>query len=296
MSELFKPLQLGPLLLPTNIVQAPLAGYSCAPFRRLIHQFGGCGYATTEMISAKHLVRQTEVPKRYLYKDPKEGLLCYQLSGDVEDDLSRAVEIVAHHGADLIDLNCGCPQRKIRKKGCGSKLLASPDRLYRLLAAIRKATDLPCSAKIRVDGDSEEAFNREVQEAIEAAGMDFMVVHGRHWTERYDVPSRLDEIRGFVQRARIPVLANGDAEDYNSVKKILNETKAAGMMIGRGSIGRPWLYAKIQAQHRGKLWVDLSFKELEGLLKQHIEGLVELEGDYVAQLQSRKLVDYYIRD
>ena len=293
MNKLFKPLQIGSLLLPSNVVQAPLAGYSCAPFRRLIAQFGGCGYATTEMISAKNIARGVQQPKRYLYKDPQEGLLCYQISGDVADDLKHAVEQVIKCGADLVDLNCGCPQRKIRKKGCGSKLLADPDKLYQLLQAIRCTTDLPCSEKIRVDGDSDECYNLEVVQAIESAKMDFMIVHGRHWTERYDVPCRLEQIRSIVQSASIPVLANGDVNNFRSFSRTMEQTGAAGVMIARGGIGRPWLFAQIQAQALGLDWTTIDAVQQQGLLDQHIAGLIELEGEHIGQLQARKLKPYY---
>ena len=113
---MLKSLQLGSLSLPTNLIQGPLAGYSCAPFRKLIHEFGGVGYATTEMLSAYELAHDVEQPLRYTYRDPGEGLLCYQISGNNCSDLSYATEKVVKSGADLVDLNCGCPQRKIRKK------------------------------------------------------------------------------------------------------------------------------------------------------------------------------------
>lgn len=293
MTPLFKPLTIRNLTLPSNIVQAPLAGYSCAPFRKLIHQFGGCGYATTEMISAKNLARGVEQPKRYCYKDPEEGYLCYQLSGDEPDDLAKAVEIVMAFGADLIDLNCGCPQRKIRKKGCGSKLLADPNHLYHLLRAIRQTTDLPCSAKIRVDGDSEESYNIEVADAIVSAGMDFMIVHGRHWTERYDVACRYAEIKTLVDYASIPVLANGDVSDYDSYYEALAQTGAAGVMVARGGIGRPWLFKAIEARALGQPPLAIDANLQQQLLQQHIDGLIELEGEHIALLQARKLTPYY---
>jgi tRNA-dihydrouridine synthase B len=286
-------LRLGQLELPTNLIQGPLAGYSCAPFRLLINEFGGVAYTTTEMISAYELAHNCQQPKRYTYKHPNEGKLCYQISGDNADDLARAVEVVVAKGADLVDLNCGCPQRKIRKKGHGSKLLSDPESLYQLLSAMRKSSSVTMSAKIRVDGDSGESFNAEVVAAIESAGMDFMIVHGRHWRERYEVAVRLDEIANIVSMASIPVIANGDVSDVDSLREVFSVTKAAGVMISRASIGKPWLFAELTALWRGHDYPQFSEVQKRTVLRRHIEMLVELDGEHSALLQARSLAKHY---
>jgi len=293
MSKWIKPLQLGSLLLPSNLIQGPLAGYSCSPFRKAIYEYGGVGYTTTEMISAYNLAHGMQQPRRYLYKDPNEGLVCYQLSGNVADNLAVATEKVGLSGADLVDLNCGCPQPKIRKKNSGSKLLSQPEQLYSLLKAMRSATDKPLSAKIRVDGDSGERFNVEVVQAIESAGADFIVVHGRHWRERYDMAVRISEIASLVSQVEIPLIANGDVADLASAEHMLQATGAAGVMISRATLGQPWLFAEIVKQSQGNEYVSPTFDERIHLLLQHVLGLVELDGEYKALLQARKLPKYY---
>jgi tRNA-dihydrouridine synthase B len=292
---MLKPLIIGNLQFPTNLIQGPLAGYSSAPFRQLVHQFGGVAYATTEMISAYALAHASDQPKRYTYRADDEGLLCYQISGNKADDLARAVEKVVALGADLVDLNCGCPQRKIRKKGHGSKLLSDPETLYHLLVAMRSVASLPMSVKIRVDGDSGERFNHEVVDAIQSSGMDFMIVHGRHWQERYDMPVRFDEIAQIVSLADIPVIANGDVDDLASLQSLLTETQADGVMISKGSIGRPWLFAQLQSEFKGELFsIPDALAERQIFLK-HVQGLAELDGEHRALLQARGLVEYYSR-
>ena len=293
---MLKPLQLGSLKLPTNLIQGPLAGYSCAPYRWLIEQFGGVAYTTTEMISAYELAHHVAQPKRYLARYPDEKKVCYQISGDDPQVLSRAVEAVVKAGADLVDLNCGCPQRKIRKKGHGSKLLSDPEQLFRLLSAMRQASPITMSAKIRVDGDSGESFNSEVVSAIESAGMDFMVVHGRHWRERYDTPVRLDDIASVVAMASIPVIANGDACSADSVRHILQHTQAAGVMICRASMGRPWVFAEIEAQFQGRDFIIPTQSERGRWFVLHVNKLAELDSEQSALLQSRGLIKYYFGD
>lgn len=124
-----RPLKVGQLQLTNNLIQGPLAGYSCAPFRLITHRLGQPAYCTSEMISAKYLASRSSKPRRYLWQDPAEGLVSYQLSGDNPQDIAVATKIATDAGASLIDLNCGCPVAKIRAKGAGSKLLSEPNKI-----------------------------------------------------------------------------------------------------------------------------------------------------------------------
>jgi tRNA-dihydrouridine synthase B len=293
MTALIRPIQLGNRLFESNLIQAPLAGVSCAPFREMIWQFGQLAYCATEMVSAKTLLLKN-VPKRYRYKAPTEGPLCYQLSGTDPAELSRAVYAAMEYGADLIDLNCGCPMPKVRRKGCGSSQLSDSGRLYQLVLALRKATDKPLSIKVRVDGNSGSKFNSDVVKAINDAGADFMIVHGRHWSEDYDTAVRLDEIASIVQASRIPVIGNGDIQDYASLQKMF-ETDCAGAMIGRASTGRPWLFAELTAIDQGRQCNTPSASAIGGLFLSHIEKLINLENEPRALMQGRQFSKYYAR-
>ncbi len=292
MAGLIYPITLGKVKFPANLIQAPLAGVSCAPFRELIWQFGGAAYCCTEMISAKTLLGKPEV--RYVYKSKVEGPVAFQLSGNNPDELARAAVLAVEHGADVIDLNSGCPVDKIRKKGCGSKLLADAAKLYQITKAIKANVDVPVSIKIRVDGESGDTFNTDVVQAINDAGADFMVVHGRHWTEHYETKVRLDEIARIVAVSNIPVIGNGDVTDLTSLQQMLS-TGCAGAMVGRASVGRPWLFAALAAQDRGEAYVVPSKAEIGALLLKHIQGLIALENERLAVLQARKLAKYYAR-
>lgn len=293
MNNLLAPLKIADLVLPTNLIQAPLAGYSCAPYRELIAHFGAAAYCCTEMLSAYVIAHEIPESPRYCYRSPQEGLLCYQLSGNHPQYLAQATARVTQMGADLVDLNCGCPQKKIRKKGHGSGLLAEPETLYQVLKSMRAATPLPLTAKIRVDGRSGESFNHAVVEAISAAGVDALIVHGRHWRERYDVPCRMEDIANIVRVASIPVIANGDAMDYAGVEKLLRVTQADGVMIARASMGQPWLFAKIAAEAAGLDFTRPDRAEVAQIFQRHIAGLAALEGEHKAELQSRSLKKYY---
>ncbi len=295
MTQHIQPLSLGKLYLPYNLVQGPLAGFSCAPFRELIWQFGHVGYCTTEMLSAKDLITRRVQRPRYVWKSPKEGPLCYQLSGNDSKVLGLAVQSAESLGADLIDLNCGCPKNKIRVKGTGSRLLANTSLLGDIIEAMRKETDLPLSVKIRVDGDSADNFNMTVAKTVESAGADLLVVHGRHWKDDYSVPCYYEQIAEIVQNVSIPVFANGDVNSYKSLQQMFCTTGAAGVMISRGSMGQPWLFQQLLAEDRGESFQPPQPHVIGEFFLQHVERLASLEDEISAVLQSRKFGKYYGR-
>ncbi|MCX7123126.1 MAG: tRNA-dihydrouridine synthase family protein [Gammaproteobacteria bacterium] len=287
-----QPIQLGNLHFASNLIQAPLAGLSCAPFRELIAQFGGAAYCVTEMVSAKTLLGRPE--KRYIYKSPNEGTLCFQLSGNNATELEEAALRAVSYGADLIDLNCGCPVNKIRKKNSGSKWLSISQELGQVIQGIKSKISPPLSVKIRVDGMSGDRFNTDVVKAINDAGADFIIVHGRHWSERYDTPARLDEIASIVEQSTIPVIGNGDVQDYTSLQKMFEATGCAGIMIGRASVGRPWLFEMLMAEDRGEKYAPPTTEQIVKLLLHHVRQLSYLENKERALLQARKFAKYYL--
>jgi tRNA-dihydrouridine synthase B len=295
-SYTIQPVKVGNLILPSNVIQGPLAGYSCAPFRVITHRYGSPGFCATEMISATALTSRQDRPKRYLMRDHKEGLLCYQLAANNPDTLAQATTMVSEEGADIVDLNCGCPVQKIRRKGTGSKLLTEPETLYRLVKAMRENTDATVSIKIRGAGDAGDHDERAIVEAAELGGVDFITVHGRHWSERYDVSCRHEDIEKIVSIASVPVFANGDVDSFSSFHTIMQATKAAGVMVARASVGRPWLFKQIYAEARGEAYITPDFISIGKIFVEHIKGLVALESERLAILQSRKLAKYYARD
>lgn len=287
------PLQVGHRLFPSNLIQAPLAGISCAPFRQAISKFGGAAYAVTEMISAKTLLHRPA--QRYIYKSAQEGYLAFQLSGKDAGEMAEAALIAVEQGADLIDINAGCPVEKIRKKKCGSALLAMSQEIERIIRQIKEKVHVPVSIKIRVDADSGEHFNAEVAQAVNDAGADLLIVHGRHWTEHYETPVHLDQIASMVQQSTIPVIGNGDVKDYASLCTLFEQTGCAGAMIGRASVGCPWLFQTLQAKDQGRRYLPPSTQEIGALFLAHIQGLIHLENEKSALLQARSLSKYYLR-
>jgi tRNA-dihydrouridine synthase B len=294
---IIRPLQLGNRLFPVNIIQGPLAGVSCAPFRLLTWQYSQPAFSCTEMISCKTLIHlPLAAQQRFVKKDPAEGPVCFQLSGNNVADLSEATKRVTDYGADLIDLNCGCPVNKIRSKGAGSGLLTNPTKLYQLITAMKQSTHLPVSIKIRVEGGGNEKFNADIAKAVSDAGADFLVVHGRHWTEHYETPCRHDEIQFFVDALKIPVIGNGDIACITSLKKMF-ETGCAGVMLGRAGVGQPWLIGQLIAEMKQEIFIPPPAQEIGKMFITHIEQLSELlNTEKFAVLQARKLGKYYARN
>lgn len=291
------PLKLGDRLFPNNIIQGPLAGISSAPFRLLTSRFGQPAFTCTEMISCKTLLHQPALAqRRYVARLPEEGPVCYQLSANNPNELAEATRIVTEYGADLIDLNCGCPVKKIRSKGAGSSLLMDPLKLSQMIASLKKNTHVPVSIKIRIDGNSNDRFNHEIAQVIHDSGLDFLIVHGRHWTEHYDIPCNHEQIAFFVKALSIPVIGNGDIQCVDSLTKMF-ATGCSGVMLSRAGVGQPWLARKLMAAIVGEPFETPTPVEIAAVLKEHIQMLIGLlASEKMAILQARKFAKYYARD
>jgi len=289
-------LQLGQRVFPVNLIQGPLAGVSCAPFRRLTWRYSQPAFSCTEMISCKTILHQpNDFLKRFVTKAVDEGPVCFQLSANDPLELAEATKRVTQWGADLIDLNCGCPVNKIRSKGAGSRLLSDERKLYHLISAMKHNTHLPVSIKIRVDSRSSDRFNQQVAEVVRDAGADFLIVHGRHWTEHYETPCRYDDIQFFVETLPIPVIGNGDISCIHSLRKML-ATGCAGVMISRAGMGQPWLIKKLMAEINQTPFTQPLLQEIGHIFLEHILTLADLlNSEKFSILHARKFAKYYRR-
>lgn len=294
---LIKPLQIGNIIFPVNIIQGPLAGVSCAPFRLLTWRYGQPAFSYTEMISCKTILHQPRLAyRRYINISEGEGPVCFQLASNDPSELAEATKRVTDYGATLIDLNCGCPTKKIRRKGIGSSLLSDSQKLYSLIKSMKQNTSVPISIKIRVQGNSNENFNMDIANVIKDAGADFLTVHGRHWTEGYETMCNYNQIQFFVEQLTIPVIGNGDIACFNTLKKML-DTGCAGVMVSRAGVGQPWLIRKLIAEMKQESFVFPSFQEIGNMFVEHITQLtVLLDNEKNAILQARKLAKYYARN
>ncbi|CDZ76008.1 putative tRNA-dihydrouridine synthase [Legionella massiliensis] len=279
---------IGSLVFANRLIQGPLAGFSCAPFRELFYQFRPPAYCVSEMISAQDVVHKHKLDSRYLHRSITEDLLCYQIAGTDPGIMAEAALRLESLGADLIDINCGCPKTKIRKKGAGSALLEKPELLLAIIEAVRKTIRIPLSVKLRIQNNDSDIH---LAKNLENAGADALIIHGRAWTEDYDIPTNLSQIGKIKQQVSIPVIANGDISEQSSLEEALNKTQCDAFMISRSGTGKPWLYQSLLDKREFRT----DMEEQKALFLQHLLGLASLEGEFKAVLQSKSLIRYYFR-
>lgn len=295
-ANLVHPLDAGGLKLENNVLQAPLAGYSSAPFRRLTWELGRPGLLATEMISASALFHGAPHQERYLAKAEGEGPVAFQIWGRDPEHCAVACRIVAERGADAVDLNCGCPVRKVRAAGAGSKLMEEPALVGKIVAAMRRSTGLPVTVKIRVGISAEDFNGPELARIVEGEGADLLTVHGRHARESYSTPARYGEIARVVRAvSRIPVVGNGDVADAASAERMFRETGCAGVMVGRACMGAPWVFREIIGGLAGVMPSPPGLERIGEVLLRHYDLLAELIGPDKAIRQTRKLGAFYSR-
>lgn len=282
------PFKIGSLTLPNRLIQGPLAGYSCAPFRELFYQFTPPAYCVSEMSSAVDVLKKHNDQSRYLFRSLREYILSYQISGSNGDALAHAALKLQNMGADLIDINCGCPKAKIRKKGAGSALLDEPLKLVEIIKKVRKVLSIPLTIKIRIQGNSNDLT---LAKQIEEAGADALIVHGRRWIDDYDRACDLGQIATIKSSISIPVIANGDIHDAASLQKAIELSGCDGFMIARAGCGRPWLYQELL----DNCTLDIDRDNKIKLFMDHLKGLAFLEDEFKAVLQSKSLVRYYFK-
>lgn len=283
------PLTIGTLELPNRLIQGPLAGYSCAPFRQMFSLFTPPAYCVSEMISAHDVIHRHLAESRYLYRAPNERRVCYQISGNDPELMAHAAAKLELLGADLIDINCGCPKTKIRKKGAGSALLEQPEHLIAIVRAVRMAIRCPLTVKLRLQVTNDDS---RLAKAIADAGADALIIHGRRWVDDYDRPCNLQQIAAIKRAVDLPVIVNGDIADTESLTNAILQTGCDAVMIARASTGKPWLFETLLTNQK----ITVDNRQIIALFIRHLQGLSALESEHQAVLQSKSLVRYYFRN
>ncbi|BAF70303.1 tRNA dihydrouridine synthase DusB [Nitratiruptor sp. SB155-2] len=267
-------------------VLAPLAGYTDLPFRSVVKKFGA-DLTISEMISSNALVYDSKKTYKMLEKSPEENPYFVQIAGGdpliVKEAVERLNEI---EGIDGIDLNCGCPVPKVVKQGAGSALLDDLDRLGKIVQTIKETSEKNyTSVKIRLGFTENRVV--EIVKVLEEAGADFITIHGRTRSGGFKAPVDYEAIARAKESVSIPVIANGDITNFQKTQEVLFITKADGVMIGRGAIGKPWIFYQLK---HGKEDVDASLKK--EIILEHFHQMIRFYGTYGAVLFRKHLHTY----
>lgn len=287
-------MKIGTVQIDGYAALAPMAGVTDRAFRRLCRDMGA-SFTVGEMVSAKGLTYGDCKSDELLALEPDVRPAAVQLFGDDPAILAEAARRAMRYQPDWIDLNMGCPAPKIVGNHCGSALMREPELCRRLVQAVKEAVPVPVTVKLRKGYDRQHVNAVEVALACEAGGADAIAVHGRTREQMYAPPVDWNIIRQVKQAVRVPVIGNGDVTDARSAAALYEETGCDHILVGRGALGRPWIFSQIQAYlEHGTLLPDPPVSRRMALLMGQVQQTVAEKGEYIALLQARKHAAWYM--
>lgn len=288
-----KPLQIGSVTLPNNLILAPMAGVTDLPFRLLCKE-QGAGLLCMEMISAKAILYKNKNTEELMAIDPRENPVSLQLFGSDPDIVSQIAHQIENRPFDILDINMGCPVPKIVNNGEGSALMKNPPLAEEIIRKCVKAIDKPVTVKIRKGFDDEHVNAVEMAKRAEAAGAAAIAVHGRTREQFYSGKADWDIIRQVKEAVSIPVIGNGDLLCAEDVIRMQNETGCDGFMIARGAQGNPWIFKQILHYFEtGEMMEKPSFDEVRDMILRHAQMMIDFKGEYIGMREIRKHAAWY---
>ena len=290
-----KKLKIGNVELDNNLILAPMAGVTNLPFRIICKKFEP-GMVCTEMASSKAMFHNDQKTKRLLNTEGEKRPISFQIFGSDEETMGYATRYV-NSVADIIDINMGCPAPKVVKNGDGSKLLLDLEKAERIIDSVVKNAKVPVTLKFRKGWDNDNIVATKIAKIAENNGISAITIHGRTRNEFYSGKADLDIIKQVKQEVNIPVIGNGDIVDEESALNMFQKTNVDGIMIGRGSLGNPWIFEKVRYfLETGKKLEDSSLEERLKIIKEHIDMEIEEKGENVAIKEMRKHISWYTKN
>ena len=288
--------QIGTVKLPSRALLAPMAGVTDRAYRELCMSMGA-GFCVSEMVSSKALSFGSKKSEELMDISSQERPCSIQIFGDDPSCMAEAAEAAMRHNPDIIDINMGCPAPKISGNGSGSALMKDPELCGRITEAVVKAVSVPVTVKIRKGWDDDMVNAAEVAKICEQAGASAITVHGRTRKQFYKPPVDYDIIRKVKQSVSIPVIANGDVDSAQKAKLVLDYTGCDFVMVGRASLGNPWIFTQINAylDDPDAVLYYPSIEEKLNTMVAQVAKMVEYKGEYIALRQARKLAAGYFK-
>lgn len=287
-------LRIGSIALENDLIMAPMAGITSLPFRLMIKKLGA-GLVTTEMISSEGITRRSKKSLNFIKTHPSEKPLAAQIFGSKRQVMARAAQMVVEAGADIVDINMGCPVKKVTKTGSGAALMKDAAKVAGIVSAVRLACPVPLTIKVRAGWSPAEPSVCEIARVIEDCGADAITVHPRFATDGYAVPADWEWIGRVKEGLRIPVIGNGDVFQPQHALDLKKRTGCDGVMLGRGAVGNPWLFTQVMQLEQGLPLVEPTLSDRRGLILEHFQGLCEAMGERRAALVMRGLLLRYTK-
>ncbi|MFM5341119.1 tRNA dihydrouridine synthase DusB [Aeromonas veronii] len=287
-------MQIGPHTLETPLIVAPMAGVTDRPFRELCLRLGA-SMAVSEMLLANPDVWDTQKTRMRMDHSAEGGLRSVQIAGADPEMMAFAARYNVEQGAQIVDINMGCPAKKVNKKLAGSALLRYPDQVKAICRAVVDAVEVPVTLKIRTGWDPDNRNGVEIARIAEDCGIAALAVHGRTRACLYKGEAEYDTIRAIKQAVSIPVVANGDINSPEKARYVLDYTGVDAVMIGRAAQGRPWIFREIRHfLETGTKLPPPEREEVRTLMNEHVTNLHRFYGAYLGARIARKHVGWYL--
>jgi tRNA-dihydrouridine synthase B len=288
--------QIGPYALRNNVFVAPMAGVTDRPFRQLCKKLGA-GYAVSEMAASNPRLWASEKSARRTDHAGEMEPKAVQIAGAVPEELAECAKFNVDRGAQIIDINMGCPVKKVCNNWCGSALLQHEDLVQRILEAVVRAVDVPVTLKFRTGWDRQNKNALTIARMAEQAGIAMLTLHGRTRADGYKGDAEYDTIAAVKAAVSIPVVANGDITTPEKAKFVLDHTGADAVMIGRAAQGRPWICREVDHYLRtGEYLPAPLVEEVRELMNEHLPAHYAFYGEYLGVRTARKHIGWYVQD
>jgi len=290
-------MNLGFLQLQSNLFLSPLAGYTNLPFRLVLRELGGLGLATTDLVNARSLLEKRAAALKLIETSPADRPLAVQLFGSVPEEMRDAAVFLESLGIDSVDINMGCPVRKVCRVGGGSAMMNDFEGTARLVRGMVNAVKIPVTAKMRLGWDDRNITAPDLARALEDAGVAALFIHGRTREQGFGGTVNLAGIRAVVAAVKnIPVIGNGDVTTPESARRMIDDTGCAGVSVGRGAFYNPWIF-RDTAQYlaTGHAPPEAGFDERVRVMTRHLDLMVQVFGEVHACRMFQKVAPWYAK-